>query len=309
MNKRIIILPIIIIAVIGIFLGIKSLNNENPENSIELNMYFLNDSSSSLAAEKQTIKYNENDDITKIVIENLIKGSSNSKNVNIMNKNTKLNSVKKQSEGIIVDFSEDFLSGDQTKNTLAAYAVVKTLCQIPGTVSVKVTVNSEELLGPDGSRLGFLSGEDINLEKDKDSSETKYVILYFSDSQSNRLSKEIRTIKITDTQPIEQYIINELIKGPSNTNLQPVLSPDTSVISVETTDGTCFVNFNSNFISRNSGTPEKENTAIYAIVNSLTELDTVKNVQFLVDGKKISSFGTNSISGTFFRNSDMIEKE
>ena len=308
MNKKVIIIPIFILAIVGIILGIKSINSDNSENSIELNMYFLNDTSSSLVAEKQNIKYDEDEDITEAVIENLIKGTSNTKNVNIMDKRTKLNSVQKQNQGLVVDFSEEFLSGDQTKNTLAAYAVIKTLCQLPGISSVKVTANSQELLGPDGTRLGFLSGENINLERDKDSAETKYVILYFSDDTAGKLSKEIRTIKITDTQPIEQYIINELIKGPSDTNLQPVLASDTSLISVETTDGTCFVNFNSNFISRNSGTPEKENTAIYAIVNSLTELDTVRNVQFLVDGKKISSFGTNSISGTFFRNDEMINK-
>ena len=99
-------------------------------------------------------------------------------------------------------------------------------------------------------------------------------------------------------RPLEQHVLNELIKGPSNTNLNPVLSSDTSVISVQTTDGTCFINFNSNFISRNSGTPDKEDTALYAIVNSLTELDSVNSVQILIDGKKISSFGTTSMGGT-----------
>ena len=308
MNKKIALIIVFLAAAVGIVIGIRSLKRESHANAFEVNMYFLNETSSSLTAEKQNIKYDNDEDIITLVTEALIKGASGSKSVSIMDKNTKLNSIKKQGSGIVVDFSKEFLSGDQTKNTLAAYAVVKTLCQIPGVHSVKVTVDSAELLGPDGSRLGFLSGDDINLEKDKDSAEEKHVVLYFADGDSGLLSSEIRAIKITDTQPVEQYVINELVKGPERNGLKATLSSDTSVISVETTDGTCFVNFGANFISRNSGTNEKENLAIYSMVNSLTELDNVNNVQFLVDGKKISSFGTNSISGTFFRNNYMIKK-
>lgn len=308
-NKKMIIALVLLLAIAGIVLGLRSMNDDNAENALTLDLFFFNDTSSSLVAENQKIKYSADEDIREKIIDAIIKGSSNSKNVKIVDKNTKLNSIEKKSQGIVVDFSSEFLSGDQTKNVLAAYAIVKTLCQIPGVTSVKVTVNSQELIGPDGNRLGFLSGEDINLEKDINNSEIKYVVLYFADSKTSELVKEVRTIKITDTQPIEKYIINELIKGPANSSLQAVLSPDTSVISVQTTDGTCFINFNSNFVSRNSGTTEKENLAIYSIVNSLTELEHVNNVQFLVDGKKISSFGKNSISGTFYRNKGLIRRD
>lgn len=307
MNKKIILPAVIIVVAIGIVLGINSLKNVGHEETLEIEAYYFNESLS-LTAETQTIKYDTHDDVAEMIIQNLINGASNPKNENIMDKKTRLNFIEKQDDGIVVDFSEDFLSGDQTRNTLAVYAVVKTLCQLPGISSVKVTVESEELLGPDGNRLGFLSGDDINLEKDKDSIETKYVGLYFADSETGLLVKEMHAIKITDTQPIERYVVNEIIKGPKSSVLKPTLSSDTSVISVETTDGTCFVNFGANFISRNSGTEEKENAAVYSIVNSLTGLENVNNVQFLVDGKKISSFGTKTISGTFSENTDMIKK-
>lgn len=307
-KKRIILIPIFILALAGMFFGIKSINQEHFADAFDINIYFFNSDSSSIVPEKQNIKYKNYGDITQTVLENIIKGPKNSKNVKIMDNSTKVNFTQKQTNGFIVDFSEKFLSDDRSKNMLAAYAVVKTLSQIPGITSVKVTVDSQELFAPDGNPIGFLSGEEINLERDKDSAETKYVILYFVSEESNDLIKEIHTIKITDTQPLEQYVVNELIKGPSNTNLKPVLSSDTSVISVQTTDGTCFVNFSSNFLSRNSGAPEKEDTALYAITNSLTELDNVSNVQLLIDGKKISSFGTNSMSEVLYRNEDIILK-
>jgi len=306
-KKRILIIPILILVIVGIVLGVQSLYADNQKNSLELNMYFFNNDYSSITAENQKIKCDENDDIAELVVKNLIKGTSNSKLTRIMDKGTKLLDMTKINQQTVVDFSSEFLTNDPTKDTLAVYAVTKTLCQLPGISEVKVTVEGKDIIGADGNVLGFLSGDDINVESDENKDEAKYIALYFTDSESGKLVKEIRTVTITDTQPIEQYIVNELIKGPISKNHLSVLSPDTTVISVQTTDGTCFVNFASNFVSKNSGTNEKENAAIYSIVNSITELDTVKSVQFLVDGKKISDFGTNDLSGTFYRNSEMIE--
>ncbi len=306
-KKRIIMLPILIAVIIAIFFGIKSIYSGNTETSLEFNMYFFNSDVSSIVAEKKVVKYEEDKNIIELVIQNMIKGNSNAKNISVFDKDTTLNRTEKDYNGLVVDFSVEFLSDDNTKNVLAVYAVTKTLCQIPGVSKVKVTVEGRELIGPDRKPLGFLSGEDINIEKDKDSAETRLVTLYFANKESGNLSREVRSIKITDTQPIEQYIVNEIIKGPEKENHEGVLSADTSIISAQTTDGTCFVNFTSSFAGRNSGDEKKERLAIYSIVNSLTELKTVQNVQFLVEGKKLSEFGTISISDSFFRNEKIIE--
>lgn len=134
------------------------------------------------------------------------------------------------------------------------------------------------------------------------------MVLYFASKDKKKLVKEQRTIRITDKQPVERYIINELIKGPENKDYGAVLTSDTTLVSAETTDGTCFVNFKSNLVDKNSGGADKENLAVYAIVNSLTELEGVQNVQFLIDGKKTDNFGSISIRDFIYRNEEMIEK-
>ena len=304
MKKKLLIPLILIVAAAAAALGYRYYIRDEAKNEVNLNMYYLSSKQSTLIAEEQTVKYDENDDITQIVLENLIKG--NSKNSGIADKKTTVNSVTKGESGVIADFSKDFLTNDSMTNTFAAYAVVKTLCQLPGIKSVKVTVDGQDIKSADGSFLGFLAGDDINIEKD--STENKYAALYFADKTSRKLKKEIRRINITDSQSIEQYILNGLIEGPKSKELESVQSPDTSIISAQTTDGTCFVNFSAAFVSKNSGSKEKEMNAVYSVVNSLTELDSVKNVQFLIDGKKSDSFGSISISGTFYRNESMISE-
>ena len=54
------------------------------------------------------------------------------------------------------------------------------------------------------------------------------------------------------------------------------LSKDTILLSVETSDNICFVNFKANFTDKNSGTAEKEKMTIYSIAVSYTHLDVYK---------------------------------
>lgn len=295
-----------VIVLVGIIFSIGNLIKKSDKDGPELNIYFLNSDSSALVAEKQKSDFDESDDIIETLVKKIIKGPSNAKNVELVSRDTKLNSVTREKHRVTIDFSRDFLTENKTKNALAVYGIVKTLSQLPEITEVKVLVEGSDILGPDGNNIGFLSGEDINIEKDQNDTETRYITLYFAD-ENGKLERERRKIKITDTQPIEQYILNELIKGPNEENLLAVLSSETSLISVQTIDETCFVNFTSGFVSKNTGNDTKEKFAIYSIVNSLTELEMVKNVQFLVEGKKITEFGNTIMSENFFRREDLIK--
>lgn len=56
-----------------------------------------------------------------------------------------------------------------------------------------------------------------------------------------------------------------------------------------------------------SNVPEK--LTIYSIVNSLTEVNTVNKVQFLIEGEKINEYnGDMDFSKTFERNNELIRK-
>ena len=62
----------------------------------------------------------------------------------------------------------------------------------------------------------------------------------------------------------------------------------------------------SNFMSLNAGSEEKGKLAVFSIVNSLTELDNIGRVQFLIDGKKVDEFGTIPFGYPFERDMSII---
>ena len=119
-------------------------------------------------------------------------------------------------------------------------------------------------------------------------------------------NKVVAEITVSDQQTVAQYIINELIKGTENTELTAPLSKDTVLLSVETSDSKCFVNFKANFLDKNSGSAEQEKMTVFSIVDSLTELDTIDRVQFLMDGKKVDMFGNVNIGSMFGRDESII---
>lgn len=277
-------------------------------NTLTTQLYFLNAESTTLVPEEQTIGYETEYDIPRLVVEALCKGPQEKNHRSVLDADVEILSLQVENGAVTCNFSKNFVQKEPGKTVLSAYAVIKTLCQIDDVHTVQVLAGGEEITGPDGKPIRALSDQDINLEDDSESPEAKDVVLYFASKDKKHLVKEQRTIRITDKQPVEQYIVNALIQGPENKDAGAVLSSDTTLVSAQTTDGTCFVNFKSNFADKNTGTPEKEIMAIYSIVNSLTELEDVRNVQFLIDGKKTDNFGSISIRECVYPNEALIER-
>ncbi len=273
----------------------------------ECELYFLNSEQTTLQSELREVRYKDSADLCIKVIDELIKGPKAVGIKPILNSNVKFLSVDmNDNANIITNFSQEFLTGDSSKDILRVYAVVKTLCSISGIESVKVNVDGNDIVAPDGEIIGALKANDIKLMSDVNEGELHEVTLYFTKQNTGKLYSEKRSIKITDQRPLAQHVVQELINGPKTQELVACLSDSSTLIGVTILDNKCYVDFKNGFISKNSGSDEHKLLAIYSIVNSLTELDSVGRVQFLVDGKRIEKFGEIEMDHLFERNTGII---
>lgn len=296
MNKKRVlyaVLSVLIILIATFFIVIEEQNID--ADTLDINLYFFNETEETIVAEPRQIRYSNERHLTDTVLDELKKGPKNSKNKPILEQSVEVLSIKEDNRDITLDLSKQFITNDNSKTLLTTYAIVKSLCQLSNVKSVLVTCCGEKITSSDGTVIGFLSDKDIDLVTDTMTNDSKRIVLYFADKNGDCLIAESRTIKITDTNPIEQYIVSELIKGPQSSNAKSILSQDTELISAQTTDNVCFVNFKSGFVEKNIG---NEKLAAYSIVNSLCELDGVDSIQFLVDGKKTEKFGNLDIYET-----------
>lgn len=311
MKKKVIwsLSAIAVVLIVAAVVLIINLKIDSEKSKVKMNLYFFNEQKTSIVPEEHEIKYDEEDELIRILIKKLIDGPTDKRFQRVISSKTRLLRLDNSSPDIKIDFSAEYLSGDAAQDVLAAYAVVKTLCGINHVHSVKITVQGQDVLSSDGTAIGALSDSDINIASENTEALSRDVILYFSTKDFTSLVREVHTVKMSDKQPVEQYIVNELIAGPVNKELQPTLAQDTPLISVETRDGVCYVNFKQGFVDKNTGSAQKERAAIYSIVNSLTELDNVQQVQFLIEGKKVDKFGNMSISELFTKNATIVARK
>ena len=107
------------------------------------------------------------------------------------------------------------------------------------------------------------------------------ITLYFEDKESMQLVTEEKKVDAKDLVDNPYlYIVNLLILGPNSENLQNPIPEGTKLNKAEL-NGDCFTFDLSQEFLNSSGT-----NAIYAIVNSLTELKEVNSVKFLINGEE-----------------------
>lgn len=123
------------------------------------------------------------------------------------------------------------------------------------------------------------------------------ITLYFAGPQASYVFPEKRTVRLRDGVSLAQIIVEELIKGPRTKELAPTLPEGTKILSVDVNDGIAYVNLSKEVKTNHSGGSAGELMTLASVVNSLTELDAVDRVQFLVEGRIEESIWGHSPTG------------
>ncbi len=187
---------------------------------------------------------------------------------------------------------------------LVRAAVVRTLTQLPEVSMIAITVEGSQLFDRKQNAVGWMNAEQFidNDGNEINTYEEVRVRLYFADESGTKLIAADREKHYSTNTPLERFVVEELIAGPSGRidGLYPSVNPGTKVVSVMTKDGICYVNLDETFMAvvNNVST----DVSVYAIVNSLVELSTVNKVQILINGEVPSSFSSSS----FERNLDIV---
>ncbi|MDR1702262.1 MAG: GerMN domain-containing protein [Sporomusaceae bacterium] len=113
--------------------------------------------------------------------------------------------------------------------------------------------------------------------------------MYYPDKDAKYLVAEIHSIderKAQENPP--KTAVEILLAGTKNPNLVNVIPAGTKLKSLVVKDGTAYADFNRNLL-KVSGGSSTERFLVGSIVNTLTEFPSIKQVQILVEGKKIET--------------------
>lgn len=210
---------------------------------------------------------------------------------------------------LTLDFDVSYANITGISEILRRTAIVKTLCQIEGVEFVSFTVAGQPLMDSNAQPIGMMSSSDFI---DNTGGETNYrqsvtLNLFFTGEDGRTLKVSRHQVEFDGTISLEELVIEQLVAGPlPEEDLHPTLPQDTNLLKISKKEGICYVDFDSSFLNK---LPEiSDEVAIYSVVNSLTEISGVNQVQFMINGESQKLYRENiPFDGLFERNLDLVD--
>lgn len=297
-NIGIMVLAVVIIVALALSYG--AANKQEKEDIVpdthaktSVECYFADIAGSSLKPEMREIQGELITDIISNTLSELKKGPKLEEHISTIPEDVEFLHANIDNDILTVDVSKEYSNMKSGEEVLCRAAIVWTMTSIEGIKYVVITVEGNGLTLTNGQPIGKLSRNDILINEVISPETTQYenVKLYFANDQASCLVVEERRIEVNPNQPLEKYVLEQLISGPENEKLLPTVPAETKIRDIKTTaDGICYVDLSSEFVTKHGGGSSGELLTIYSIVDSLTALDNIEKVQFLIEGEKQDEF-------------------
>lgn len=252
---------------------------------IKVRLYFPTLDNSALKTEEREILVKDGA-ILKACLLALAEGPISGTLRNPIPGGTEIRGISIKERVAIVDLSKDFLGMSGLDEVTSRLSIVNTLTGIEGVDKVRLWIEGEDMIGPSGMPLGDMEPAELDAQGNPVPGETRTVTLYFSDSQAMYVMGENREITLPKGMSLEEKVLMELMAGPRTDDLWDAIPEGTKLLSVSTKDGICTVNFSKEYVENSPGGTASEKMAIYSVVTTLTDLEGIQKVQFLIEGKK-----------------------
>ena len=187
---------------------------------------------------------------------------------------------------LVLNLSKEYKQLNTLMEILTRASLVKSITQIEGIDSVTIHIEGEPLRDSLDKAIGAMTADMFidNGGEEISTYEKVTIRLYFANEAGDGLIAVDRSKAYNTNISLDKFVVEELLKGPGTTTygVYPTINPDTKLISTLVKDNTCYVNFDSTFLTQVYEV--KAEVAIYSIVNSLCELPGIDRVQILVAG-------------------------
>lgn len=227
--------------------------------------------------------------LAEALVRELLKGPADETLKSTFPAGTTLLSLEIEGDRARVDLSPSYESLSGVALTLADSAIAMTLSQVPEVSSVQITVRGRELAYREQPVLNL---RDILLTPEEDVISTVEARLYFL-NQEGRLTAAEQILDLYEGDTQVSAVAKALEGRPEGRDLLSPLPEGFQVKSVWLEEDICYVNLSSALLE---GLGESAlQTALRALEDSLSSLEAVEEVRFLVDGefrRDLGAFGS-----------------
>lgn len=287
-------------------------NIKMAEGTETFNMYYINLNTNTLEIEKRAINSVSDQKLMfNTVVEEYFAGSKNANLGLSLPKEFKVNDKRYSGSTAYIDIAASYNDLPSNLKILSMGSLIYTLTDLNFIDNVCVTVGGIPIMDRKNENIAVFNRTTVmnNPTVSPEKTNWQVLLLYFADQEGKKLVCQQRGIEVKQSQSVEYQIVEQLISGPdksSESNLAATVPSDTKIRDIKTEEGICYVNLSREFLKKQGNI--SETLIIYSIVNSLTELDTVNKVQFLIEGEKINEYsGDIDFSKPFDRDASLIK--
>lgn len=261
--------------------------------------YFENDKSDKLVGVSKDIDISAAEDAVREVF-SCLKSTDDKKHVPVIPGDVGLSDVSLTDNTCRITLSERYLNINETSRIAINACLVKTLCSLPDID--RVTISCENVVN-DFTESDFIT------ETPRTYYDMYTVNLYFANEALDGLQADSEIIFLTPDTTLEHAVISRLLMAPSSDKLRIAIPAGTKLNNVYVSEGVCFVDLSSEFVTNVIHDEIHEGIALYSIVNTITELPMIDSVKFLIDGSDAYGYSYYNISKPLTNASDVFNEQ
>lgn len=187
--------------------------------------------------------------------------------------------------------------------SVAISCISLTFSQLNGIESICISTEHELLGGQDS--ITIQSGSILLQDNSLDIAETKLTVFY-SDSRNRYLIPVTVGTKLEDTAEQALYALQLLGEEPTQDGLRKTLPKNTEVLDLSVEAGLCIVDFSTDFFRYRPQNDAAERMTVLSIVNTLTQFEEIREVQFYVEGESVPLYSSMDLSMRYIRDESAI---
>jgi germination protein M len=260
--------------------------------SENIDLYFAQKGNEGLDKEQSSIEYKDASEKYTKTLNEWVKGPSDlAKFEKSISDTVKVLGITFEQDKLTVNLNKDFNTfGGVMHEAATISSLVNTMVQFPEINSVRIMIEGKDLIAPSGNPYGFLS--EIQFDPNNvGQMENNEVTLYFAEDQAMYVVAEKRKINIEKDAPKDvliKVLIEEMIKGPTNTDLYPTIPAETRVNSVVVVGQRATIDFSEEMYTKHSRGAAGEDMTLTSIANTITEIEGITEVVLLLNGNPLN---------------------
>lgn len=273
-----------ILALCLVCLGLASCSPETEESGGFL-VYYINETEDQLMEQEYMPQDTGGEDLVRELLD-CMKHPDDVTLKSAVPARVEVTTLQLQEGHLTLDFNSAYRELDNVTEVLLRAAVVQTLIQVPEVEDIRFTAGEEALYDISGMEIGAMNEETFIDAKGEGINSYQYaaLTLYFSDASGERLVREMRNVHYSSNNSLEKVVVEQLLSGPVNTKLSPVLNAGAKILETSIEGNTCILNFDGAFNQAPANSAATPQTSIYALVNSICDVCEVSRVEIQIDG-------------------------